>query len=627
MEDLLPGALSCLAVSGLSASPGASAPSFPSVILVYRNHRRRARLHTMMDRASLALAQGLAEGVPKSLRAIADHRNVPLSTVHARARGRESIETKAQRQQYLRPFEERALVDFILEMSELGTPIRNKFIPSIALSITRHRLEADRPASDPNKNWTKAFERRHPELQTRRAKALNWKRHDKNIYPKVEDWFDVIGKVLGDDAIVAENVYNMDETGVMLSMLGSVNVLVGKDDHRDYRGARVERTMVTAIECISADGRYLDPMIIWPAATHRSNWTTHPTPGWHYACSKSGYTDSKISLEWLKKVFDPQTRERAGGKKRLLICDGFGTHETLEVLEHCRANDIRLCRLPSHTSHKLQPCDIAVFAPLKAAYRDAVERLERGGVNAIGKQHFTFLYSAARTKAFTKKNILAGWSKGGLYPFNPQRVLKDLVKPLAEAAPPDAGGEPALSPGLSQHETPGIFAAPGTPVTPVTAEAFLALHDFILERDAHALDDPGKQSIQRHLQKFTKGAQTYVARGVLQQERIKSLLKTNDEAKVRRTTKSLVLGKAKVMSYEDLVEARTKRAAKDARKAAKRQRRKRKSDQEVVPVAALQTPYAAAVKSADGQVWTSQAEHAAAPVPPYPGAAPVARMW
>jgi hypothetical protein len=44
-------------------------------------------------------------------------------------------------------------------------------------------------------------------------------------------------------------------------------------------------------------------------------------------------------------------------------------------------------------------------------------------------------------------------------------------------------------------------------------------------------------------------------------------------------------------------------------------------------VAALQTPYAAAVDSADGQVWTSQAEHAAALVPPYPGAAPVARMW
>jgi len=67
----------------------------------------------------------------------------------------------------------------------------------------------------------------------------------------------VIGKVLQDPVILPENVYNMDETGVMLSMLGSVKVLVSKNDSRNYRGAGVKRTMVTAIECISADGRSL----------------------------------------------------------------------------------------------------------------------------------------------------------------------------------------------------------------------------------------------------------------------------------------------------------------------------------------------------------------------------------
>ena len=81
----------------------------------------------------------------------------------------------------------------------------------------------------------------------------------------------MIGKILQDPAILAENVYNMDETRVMLSMLGFVKVLVGKDDKRNYRGARVKRTLVTAIECISANSRYLDPMIIWPATTYRSN--------------------------------------------------------------------------------------------------------------------------------------------------------------------------------------------------------------------------------------------------------------------------------------------------------------------------------------------------------------------
>jgi hypothetical protein len=66
-----------------------------------------------------------------------------------------------------------------------------------------------------------------------------------------------------------ENVYNMDETGVMLSMPNSVKVLVNKDKMRgNCRGARVKRTTVTAIKCISADGRCLNPIIIWPTSTY-----------------------------------------------------------------------------------------------------------------------------------------------------------------------------------------------------------------------------------------------------------------------------------------------------------------------------------------------------------------------
>ncbi|KUJ06163.1 uncharacterized protein LY89DRAFT_662462 [Mollisia scopiformis] len=48
----------------------------------------------------------------------------------------------------------------------------------------------------------------------------------------------------------------MDETRVMLCILASIKVLVSRDDLRDYRGAAVKRTMVTAIECISANACY-----------------------------------------------------------------------------------------------------------------------------------------------------------------------------------------------------------------------------------------------------------------------------------------------------------------------------------------------------------------------------------
>jgi len=54
----------------------------------------------------------------------------------------------------------------------------------------------------------------------------------------------------------------MNEIEVMLSMLSFVKVLIDKNDIRDYRGARIKRTTMTAIECISADDKYLTSIII-----------------------------------------------------------------------------------------------------------------------------------------------------------------------------------------------------------------------------------------------------------------------------------------------------------------------------------------------------------------------------
>lgn len=111
---------------------------------------------------------------------------------------------------------------------------------------------------------------------------------------------------------------------------------------------------------------------------------------------------------------------KSEGEKKLC---GFGTHETLEILEYCFENNITLCCIPSHTSHKLQPCDVGVFGPLKAAYRDQVEQLYRGSANTVDKEHFMSLYSPARDQALTSRNIKAGWMKTGLFPFHPDRLL------------------------------------------------------------------------------------------------------------------------------------------------------------------------------------------------------------
>jgi hypothetical protein len=101
------------------------------------------------------------------------------------------------------------------------------------------------------------------------------------------------------------------------------------------------------------------------------------------------------------------------------------------------------------------------------------------------------------------------------------------------------------------------------------------LHSLI-KQDNYAEDEMSKQRLQRHIQKFANAAQTCFTERALQRAQIKFLRKMNNEAKVRRSTKALVLGTAKVMSYEDLELARASRATKDAAKAKGKGKRGRK---------------------------------------------------
>ncbi|PSN58569.1 hypothetical protein BS50DRAFT_510214, partial [Corynespora cassiicola Philippines] len=129
-----------------------------------------------MDKASQALTEPLPEGIPDTYAARAAHYNVPLATLHARARGRRSREAKARDQQYLYPYEENAVSDFLTQCAALGQPVRVKYIPAIAYSATRHRPEADRPLKPPHYNWAKRFEKRRTELVAKTKKPQDWNR-------------------------------------------------------------------------------------------------------------------------------------------------------------------------------------------------------------------------------------------------------------------------------------------------------------------------------------------------------------------------------------------------------------------------------------------------------------------
>lgn len=190
------------------------------------------------------------------------------------------------------------------------------------------------------------------------------------------------------------------------------------------------------------------------------------------------------------------------------------------------------------------------------------------------------MYSPAREKAFTAKNIKAGFAASGLFPFNPDRVLKSVPQPVPTLLV-SVASTVIVGPSLQEN----ILQ---TPATPVSAEGLMSLQNRIIKHNAYALKEKSKQSLQRHLYKLTKAAQLSFAQGALQQNQIQFLLKVNNEAKVRRSTKSLVLGTAKIMGYEDLQHARAKRPEIEAAKKTKaKEKRGRKRTNAALEVDAI----------------------------------------
>ena len=153
-------------------------------------------------------------------------------------------------------------------------------------------------------------------------------------------------------------------------------------------------------------------------------------------------------------------------------------------------------------------------------------------------------------------------------PFNPDRVLRDIPEPPIEPVFSKAN-EVTVQRRLHDELV-------RTPATPVSAEALASLRNVIIQQDAYSLDETSKQRLQRHVQKLASATQMFLAKSALQQDQIQFLTAINNEAKLRRSTKSIVLGKAKVMSYEDLVAKRLEREAKEQDKAKPNRKRGRK---------------------------------------------------
>jgi hypothetical protein len=153
----------------------------------------------------------------------------------------------------------------------------------------------------------------------------------------------------------------------------------------------------------------------------------------------------------------------------------------------------------------------------------------------------------------TPRNIISGWSETDLRPLNPDRMLREIQKPqiVKHCSPLDVEFQKDdLLPLVHQLETPKTS----------TSLASLRKDIEMSIAQGEALDAHTKLSVQ----KVANAAENAFAdRAILLDESL-LLFEQNKEKTTRTSIKATVVGTAKALSYENIVEAQQKRNMKEA---------------------------------------------------------------
>ena len=300
-------------------------------------------------------------GKYRSVRAAAIAFSIPPSTLSYRIAGRASRSQAHESAQILSCAEEKTLVRWLSRLTMAGFPASPALVIEMAEEVRRSRLCLSKTPPTPpflrrpiGKHWLDRFRNRHPEIQGVWTRQIEGVRHNTANLDVVKTYFEATTELYLQHQYPPERRYNMDESGFAVGISQSSRALVNIREKSSWKVVNGRQEWITAIECVSAAGVALPPLLIYKAKHTNTAWIPADTPyDWHFSTSSSGWTSDSHAFEWLTRVFEPATRPDDPSQRRLLIADGHSSHITANVIAFCMQRAIDLMILLPHCSHIL----------------------------------------------------------------------------------------------------------------------------------------------------------------------------------------------------------------------------------------------------------------------------------
>lgn len=271
-----------------------------------------------------------------------------------------------------------------------------------------------------------SFLPRHPTLTTKFSSQVKRQKVMNSDPALLSRLLHKLGEALQLRNIKPENLYNMDEKAIIQGKSARVKVICTRGRKSPPHITDGNKELITIIETVNAAGRYLSLMVVFVGVAQYRQWHEYHTPQdaeTVFCHSKTGWSNQRLCLEYLVKLFDKHTTPSNPEEWRMLIVDGYTSHLTLHFVEYCDTHRVELFCIPAHTTHILQPLDVGLFGPLQNYYGRGVEDSLRTINMVINKTNFLPILYNARERAYTTANIQSAFLTTGVHPFNPAAVL------------------------------------------------------------------------------------------------------------------------------------------------------------------------------------------------------------
>ncbi|CAL4147523.1 unnamed protein product [Meganyctiphanes norvegica] len=366
----------------------------------------------------------------RSIRSIGRQFGIPESTLRKYFSETEAHEApilkKAGRKLMLTAAQEQLLVNFVKDAALRAMSVTKQTLIEAAKEILKDVENGhDREYKVPDSNfqgWYKGFRKRHPDLVIRTPETLTRERRNLSV-AMIKQWFSDVKSYLNDNGLsdILEDptrIFNLDEggfdldpgTGKVICIKGTKNCFVEQSN--------AHKTNITILSTVRADGVAVPPIIIYPDGIAEKIKKIPDSYVFSVGKSNSGYINFESFYDYMVNIFDEWLVDNKVQKPVIVFTDWHETRCNHFLSQALDAKQIILIGLLPNTTHLLQPLDVSVFAPLKTAWKKTTSKYMKDQNEFIRQETFANVAIPLYYTYITKKNIISGFKKCGLHPFN-----------------------------------------------------------------------------------------------------------------------------------------------------------------------------------------------------------------